>query len=71
MHGQKLFGALAVALGVLALGCGGNQEGPVEDHTKPGRICELHHMPYAEEVIPIHYFGKPATPKWTEAQKSG
>ena len=27
----------------------------VEDHTEPGGVCELHHIPYAVEVIPIHY----------------
>jgi hypothetical protein len=27
----------------------------VEDHTEPGGFCELHHIPYAVEVISVHY----------------
>ena len=47
---------LAVA-GIVGLGCGGGRRSvdePIEDDTTPG-ICEVHHIPFAEEVIPVHY----------------
>jgi hypothetical protein len=41
----------------------------VEDDTKPGGFCELHHIPYAVETIPVHY-GYPVRPELTEAQRN-
>jgi hypothetical protein len=39
----------------------------VEDDTTPG-VCELHQIPYAEEVIRVHY-GFPALRELTEEQR--
>jgi len=37
----------------------------VEDDTEPGGFCAVHHIPYAVEVIPVHY-GYPIIPKRSE-----
>lgn len=56
MRKQTFLGVLILALGACACGGGADQ---VEDDTKPGGVCEIHNIPFAVEVIPIHYYGKP------------
>jgi hypothetical protein len=62
--------ALVVVLGGLAVGWLAWTI-LVEDDTEPAGSCKLHHIPYAVEIIPVHY-GLPFRPErreLTEAQQ--
>jgi hypothetical protein len=71
MRKRTLLGALIVALAVF--GCErdppapSSATAPIEDDTTPG-VCELHHVPYAVEAIPVRY-GYPIRPEYTESQR--
>ncbi len=68
MRRQKLLAALLLVVGAIGLGCSGPSGPVIEDDTTPG-VCELHHIPYAVETIPIHYgLIKRATP-FTDDEK--
>ena len=65
MRNQSLIGALVLACGTL--GCGAGGDPTVEDDTERGS-CAIHKVPYAVEIIPVHY-GLQRGPQLTEAQR--
>ncbi len=60
-----VFGTILAVVIVVLLSLGDS----VEDHTEPGGFCELHHIPYAVEVIPVHYGLPGKLTELTEAQR--